>query len=232
MAVANNGAERGYVPALGRLPRAFGAYDAIVRWTMRDRAVKARLLADAELTAEVSDVLDVGCGTGTFALAVAGAAPWATVLGVDGDASALAVAESKAARRSAPREPSAPGVGVRFAWGLATALPVADACMDRAFSSLVFHHLGAQAKRRAAAEVRRVLRPGGTFHLCDWGAPSGPAMRAAFRVIEWTDGRATTAENRTGALPGILREAGFTDVRETAAFDTAFGTIRLWAGRR
>ena len=56
-----------FIPAL-RFEALTPAYDAIVRLTTRERVVKRALLDAARLGAAVR-LLDVGCGTGTFAIA-------------------------------------------------------------------------------------------------------------------------------------------------------------------
>src|SRR4051812_42577841 len=101
-----------YVPAAGRagLTR---LYDPVMALTMRERIWRPALLA-AVVTGlpRGGCVVDVGCGTGTFAVALAAARPDARVVAVDGDPQALAIAAAK------------PGAG-RVDWreGLAGALP-------------------------------------------------------------------------------------------------------------
>jgi ubiquinone/menaquinone biosynthesis C-methylase UbiE len=111
-----------------------------------------------EVPADARVVLDVGCGEGTLARALA--APGRQVLGIDTDAAAL---------------PATAPDGVRFAVGDALALPCADASVDAVTMAMVLHHLDATA---ALAEVRRVLRPGGTFVLLGYGRSAGPVDAA------------------------------------------------------
>ena len=59
--------EPSFIPAL-RFEALTPAYDAIVRLTTRERVVKRALLDAARLGPAVR-LLDVGCGTGTFAIA-------------------------------------------------------------------------------------------------------------------------------------------------------------------
>jgi ubiquinone/menaquinone biosynthesis C-methylase UbiE len=89
-------------------------------------------------------VLDVGCGTGRVAAALAGRG--AKVWGVDPSAEMLAVARS--------RVPSS--VGLKE--GRAEALPFRDAWFDGAVSMLSVHLLD---RPQAFAELARVLVPGG-----------------------------------------------------------------------
>jgi ubiquinone/menaquinone biosynthesis C-methylase UbiE len=208
----------GYVPAAGH-DHLLPLYDPMVRVLGREKKFRGLLLAQAGIGSG-DRVLDVGCGTGSFAVLVKERCPGATVVGVDGDAKALAIARRKAARR---------GVVIQLDEALATALPYPDASFDRVTSSLVLHHLTRDEKRAALAEIRRVLRPGGTFHLADFGPPVGWLARLfAFHV----GGDERGGDNREGRLPGLVRDSGFVDVSERGHEDTLFGSIHFLSARR
>lgn len=204
-----------YIPAAGHdwlLP----LYDPLLRFVLREDALRREILTHAALPARAR-VLDVGCGTGTQAVLAKQEHPDAEVVGIDGDAKALAIARRKAARA---------GVDVQLDEGLATALPYADSRFDRAISSLVFHHLGDADKRRAFAEIRRVLAPGGFFLLVDFGPPRSWLERASRRLMlrfEQAD------SNIAGRLPALLGDAGFAQV--DAVSQRSMGFARLWMWR-
>ena len=150
--------ERRYVPAAGHdffLP----FYDPLIKLAGGKRFLQL-LIAQAELRPGYA-VLDIGCGTGTVAVAIKQAFPDVTVIGMDPDQPALDRAARKAARA---------GVAVRFDRGFADALEYADGTFDRVFSSMMFHHLGRNERPKVLTEVRRVLKPGGRLQFLDLAA--------------------------------------------------------------
>jgi SAM-dependent methyltransferase len=206
--------EARYVPAAGRaaLTR---LYDPIVRATMREGSWRPALV-DQVVAGGPASVLEVGCGTGTLTAAIARAAPGARVAGIDGDPEALDIARGKAA----------PGA-IDWVEGLAQELPFADGEFDRVAVSLVLHHLVPADKRAALAEMRRVLAPGGSLHVADFGPPQDPLMGVAFRALGLLDGRENTRDHAEGRLPSYIGEAGFTEVVVHRRLRTVPGTLEL-----
>lgn len=210
-----------FIPAL-RFDALTRFFDPVVRVTTRERRFK-RLLVDQMALVPGLAVLDVGCGTGTLAIEIASACDGLQVHGVDGDPKVLAMARMKIARRHAV---------VTLHEALAWDLPFLAASFDRVVSSLVFHHLDRDGKRRALTAIHRVLRPGGELHVADWGRAHGPAMRAAFLVVQALDGFATTSDSVRGRLPAMMQDAGFIDVAETRRLRTPLGTLSLYRAWR
>ncbi len=153
-----------------------------------------------------------------MALAIARASRAVTLIGIDGDAEVLGRAAAKA---------RAEGVEIEFHEALADRIPLAAANVDCVVSTLMFHHLGPEAKRAALAEARRVLAPGGRLLLCDVGRASDPIMRVAFFAVQLLDGFANTRENARGALPDIVSHAGFSAVTVFGRYRTGGGTLEL-----
>lgn len=140
-------------------------YDALVAVLTlgRDRQLRERLVELARLVPGES-VLDVGCGTGTLALAAKRAVGVAgSVTGVDASPEMIAIAARKAARA---------GVGVGFETAAAERLPFADATYDAVLATLVLHHLPGPVRRECAREALRVLKPGGRMLAVDFSRPS------------------------------------------------------------
>ncbi|MBB4662953.1 class I SAM-dependent methyltransferase [Conexibacter arvalis] len=218
----------GYLRAAGRAPLAL--YDPFVAVAMRERLFRARL-ARQVLAGWAGDgrrrgvtICDVGCGTGTLSLALAGVRGVAAVIAVDGDPAALARARAKAARSG--------GWAVEWREGMAQRLPLEDKSCDRVVLSLVLHHLSPADQRAALREAARVLRPGGRVHVADWGRPRDPLMRVAFRLLQLVDGAETTAPLGRGELPAMLDAAGFADQRLHDRLRTAGGLLELRSARR
>ena len=214
-------ASDGYLPAL-RFPALTRIYDPVVRATTREGRFKAMLIEQAAVEPG-QRVLDLGCGTGTLAIQVKRREPGAEVVGLDADPEMLSQAEAKA--RGA-------GVEVSLTEGMSTELPFEDGSFDRVLSTLFFHHLDPEPKRRTAREIARVLRKGGELHVADWGPPSDPAMAVAFLGIRLLDGFENTAENFHGELPRVFEDAGLERAEQTDRLRTVFGTLALYrAGR-
>ena len=123
-----------------------------------------------------------------------------------------------------------PGIVVAgLADGFADALPFADASFDRIFSSFMFHHLDGDVKRGALREAARVLHPGGSLHLLDFGG-SGDHSHG---LLGWLFHRSEQLrDNLEGRIPGLIEEAGFEDVAQLGRRSTIFGSIAFHRGAR
>lgn len=121
-----------------------------------------RTLIDQARLADGQRVLEIGCGPGKLSIRAKRTHPGIQLIGSDPDPRALAIAERKA--RSLD--------GVRFERAFAQRLPYPDASFDRVLSSLMLHHVDDDTKAAAAAEIQRVLRPGGSLHLVDFTGES------------------------------------------------------------
>ncbi|HVN83915.1 MAG TPA: class I SAM-dependent methyltransferase [Candidatus Binatia bacterium] len=204
-----------YIPAAGHdllLP----LYDPVLRLLMRERVFRTRFLEQADIHSG-HRVLDLGCGTGTMAVLIRQQRPESVVVGVDGDPRALERARRKAAQASLP---------IQFDQAFADRLPYPDRSFDRVVSSLVFHHLTHDDKLAALREILRVLKPGGWFHLADFGPPVG---RYATLLVQLTNPNERLRENLGGKLRQLCSDAGFTSVQDRGHHNTLFGTLTLLA---
>ena len=135
----------------------------------REGAFRQRQLDRARIVAGET-VLDVGCGTGTLAIAAARrVGPSGAVHGIDPSEDLLRRARKKARR--------AAGVDVDFLVGSGEALPFADESFDLVLTTLVLHHLPHDALRDSVREMRRVLRPMGRLLIVDIGGAQEDGKR-------------------------------------------------------
>jgi ubiquinone/menaquinone biosynthesis C-methylase UbiE len=218
---SGDGGQR-YIPAL-RFHALTALFDPVVRLTLREREFKNRLLNQAN-PRPGQRILDVGCGTGTLTILVKERVPEADVVGLDADPEILERARVKA------RET---GVEVRFDRGLASELPYEDDSFDLVLSTLFFHHLTGADKRRTAAEITRVLKPGGKLHVADMGGPADPLMKVLFfSTVRLIDGLEQTRDNAAGALPAIFESGGLDQVTESDRLRTVLGSLALYRARK
>ncbi|MCF6284506.1 MAG: class I SAM-dependent methyltransferase [Candidatus Hydrogenedentes bacterium] len=197
-------------------------YDAAIHLFMPERAFRQALLTQAQLR-EGQHALDVGCGTASFLAHASATYPECDFTGLDGDPKILERARTKIGNT---------GANVVFEEGMSYALPFDENHFDIVFSTLMFHHLTKSDKRRSLEEIHRVLRPGGAFHIADWGEARSLPMRTAYLAIQLLDGFETTADNVRGLLPSMMTAAGFESVAEQKRFNTVFGTLSLYSGRK
>jgi len=141
-------------------------YYDLLAWVLtlgREQAFRERLVELARLEPGET-VLDVGCGTGTLAIAAkrrVGAA--GTVHGVDASPEMIDRAKRKATKAA---------VDVVFQTAVVEALPFPDAHFDAVLGTLMLHHLPKPVRQQCAREMRRVLKPGGRVLAVDFATPA------------------------------------------------------------
>jgi len=115
-------------------------------------------------------VLDVACGTGAVALELV-RQKGCSVVGVDQSPEMLAEARQRVGDR------------VRLVEASAQELPFEDASFDGLTAAYLLRYL--DDLPAGLRELARVLRPGATMSLLDFGVPPGPVPRVAWDL--WVD---------------------------------------------
>ncbi len=156
------------------------AYDASLQVLSmgRERTFRRNTLALASLGPGLR-LLDVGCGTGSLAIAAKRGEPTLEVHGIDPAEEMIARARAKA---------TAGGVQVRFEPGIIEDLPFEDGSFDRVTSSIMLHHLPAETLRAGMAEVHRVLTPGGRLVVVDF-VGGGPLLHRLASILHGEGGQ-------------------------------------------
>jgi ubiquinone/menaquinone biosynthesis C-methylase UbiE len=146
-------------------------------------------------------VVDLGCGTGRLLEALLPRLAGTELVGIDPAQGMIAVARTRFAAE--PR--------VRLEVATADHLPLADASVDVATTTMSFHHWEEQGT--ALREVVRVLAPGGRFLLAD-------VLGIGFfgRIMRSTGRRHGIGYRDAAELMRLLHDAGFSAWRRRRLF--------------
>ena len=161
-------------------------------------------------------ILDFGCGPGTLSVGLAKAVAPGELHGVDMEESQIELARAVAASRQQEN--------AVFHVGDVLDLPFDDDSFDVAHCHNVLMHI--PDTQAALAEVKRVLKPGGIIAcremICEssYSYPDFDVIRKAWDMFEdllaGDDGHPQMGKE----LKGHVVEAGFTNARVTASWDT------------
>ena len=148
-------------------------YD-LLAWLLthgRETELREAIIRLAELQTG-NDVLDIGCGTGTLAIAATRhVGTMGAVTGIDASPPMIARARRKAKKASAP---------ATFQVAVAENLPFPDRRFDVVFSTLMLHHLPRKTRQQCATEIKRVLKTGGRVVAVDFGRAKRRGLLAHF----------------------------------------------------
>ena len=173
----------------------------------RDKAIRQKLV-ELAAPAPGESVLDVGCGTGTLAIAIMPRVGEGEVHGIDASPEMIEVAQEKARKTRSE---------IAFQVALIEAIPFPNGSFDLVTSSPMLHHLPDDLKRRGFAEIRRVLKPGGRFLAMDFAAHSHSPIGHLLSIFGHSRG-----EPIVDVLTPMLKDAGFADVE---AIPTRFKAV-------
>ena len=187
----------------------------------RDALVRASVLRFVQLNERL---LDVGCGTGS--LAVAAAQRGAHVVGIDRARPMLRLAREKAAHA---------GVSVEFREGKLPLLPTADEAFDVATATFVLSELSRDEAALAMRAMAEAVRPGGRIIIADEAIPQPAGLRlvatlqhAVFAALAFAFLQELTPTRRH-PLRTLAEEAGLS-IREEVSFQA--GALHLLVAER
>jgi len=166
-------------------------------------------------------VLDIGCGTGVLTRAIGDrldAGKGGVSIGIDAAAKMIAMARRKRETETC-----------RFEVAAAEKLPFEDGSFDAVVSSMFFHHVSLDLKKRSLGEARRVMKSGGKLVIADMDRP-----RTAFGFLVSYAARyflmqPEIGENIGGILPVLIGNAGFSPPALSAVY---FGYIAIFLSRK
>jgi SAM-dependent methyltransferase len=185
---------------------AFDAVEAYERLIGRWSRAAAPTFVDFAQVDDAAKVLDVGCGTGALVAVLAERLPGASITGVDREPAYL---QACRAAWPAPR--------CRFVQGDAAALPLANATVDAVLSMLLL--MLVPDPTRVAAEMRRVLHPGGIAAAATWDDDRFDLIREFWDEAREVDPHAPSCDGRThcvrpGELGALWKSSGFARIVE------------------
>jgi SAM-dependent methyltransferase len=180
------------------VPPEIGPSNVLPLYGLQEVARELRLSAEREL-------VDLGCGRGGPGMWIARESG-ADLIGIDFSAEAI---EQASQRRSSfgLDERASFAIGTLDATGLSAGVADAVVCVD----AIQFSNDGVAT----AAEVRRILRPGGRFVLTTWQPvdPGDETLSERLRAVD---------------VAGWLDAAGFTDVVITDRAQWHEDALRMW----
>jgi len=197
-------------------------YDAAIALLTRERLWRTEFVSVIDPKPD-DQILDVGSGTGSLAVALLRREPLCTYIGIDPDSDAVERAIRKITKRN---------LNARFVQGyLEQGLFIKSPIPSKIVSSLVFHQVPLDEKSRILTTMYDLLSPGGICHIADYGRQKTWLSKFLFRItVQAIDGKVDTQPNADGILPKLLTEAGFTDVEEISRIGTATGVISIYRG--
>lgn len=206
-------------------------YDRFTRWFSfgMDRWWKREALALVRVTAPPSAVIvDVACGTGDLAHAIAAQGSSGIVIGVDPSSAMLEHARQRIRRRAR---------FARLCRGDMMRLPAADQSIDLVTAAYGLRN--APDLNVALAEIARVLKPGGRLVSLDfyqsehsvWNALYLWYLSAAGNVYGWLWHREPAAYGYIArSIRHFVTVRGFNEILEQSGFVVERVRRKLWGG--
>ena len=173
-------------------------YDTICFLMGLGKSFKRQALSSVPIN-DGETIADIGCATGVFLELAKNKYRNSRIIGIDPDAKALAIAKKRLAYR---------GLDAELYEAFAESLPLPNNSVDICFSTLAFHHMPDDVKRKALEEMMRILKPFGRIVIADFGPTKGYWLRRLlfFEKMEYLKG------NLDGVIPQFINELGFKEL--------------------
>lgn len=176
-------------------------YDLIIEQGGLGKDLQEKIIKHAEIK-DGENILDVGCGSGGLLIRIKRKFSKTKLVGVDPDKNILRIAKDKIEKEN---------LDIELEQSFAEKLPFKSSSFDLVISSLTFHHLPTEIKKKTLKEIYRVLKNNGKFLLADIGKPNTLFWKIKFlfdpeRLLSTGE---YMKDNLEGKIPKLLEEAGF-----------------------
>lgn len=201
-----------YIPA-ARIESITWIYDPFIKILFGKTFKK---IADYLPIQDNLQLLDIACGPGNLLLEINKKSPKAKITGLDIDPKILKIAAQKTKDIQ----------NIKLVKASATELPFKDNSFDLVTSTLAFHHLDLKQKQKAFSEIKRILKPGGSFWLYDFSKPSsitGKILASFYKHLEEIE------DNVNGKLLSLFKENHFQNIN---THFSNYGLISLISGHK
>ena len=199
-----------HIPVLG-FAKITKYYDVILYISGLGKRFKQKISTLPSLKNPPEVVVDLGCGTGTQLRILHTLYPKATTIGIDPDSAVL---------QDLKTDLKAQNIPLTLINASATETTLQTNSVSICYSTLTFHHLTSEEKVQAFREVYRILKPGGTFLLTDWGK----LWFTPFRYLLIFEDQERLEDHINDRIPSFAHNAGFTLLKTTKVKPTG-----IWA---